>query len=252
MIYSDAERQRIIEYLKIKPIHHGQLEIHQIYVPPEQQVNPSVSHQEVINYFQANLHPILVRRTNQYGEDQEYELIYGGAWYQAAKSAGLQRVWVWVFDLTDAQVTEVRNLLRQSELSSPGDTPPTTLEQQLPQGLEKQLDAHLQKLAERWEQKLEQVVAAKVVIDQAKLADLEAKVQAICERLCPPPSPKKNIHQVTVTELQRHPNQYVRKNAEAIVAFIQKHAPLSRLEDLMQVKGVGKGTVEYLAEYYTV
>jgi DNA uptake protein ComE-like DNA-binding protein len=249
MIYSDAERQKIIEYLKIKPIHHGQLEVHQIYVPPEQQANPSVSHQEVINYFQANLHPILVRRTNQYGEDQEYELIYGGAWYQAAKSAGLQRVWVWVFDLTDAQVAEVKNLLRQSELSPPADTPPTMPEQQLPQGLEKQLAAHLEKLTERWAQRLEQVVDSKAVVDQAKLADLEVKVQAICERLFPL---KKNIHQVSVEELQRHRNRYVRDNAEAIVAFIQKHAPLSSLEDLRQVKGVGKGTVKYLAEHYTV
>ncbi|WP_448380404.1 hypothetical protein [Gloeomargarita sp.] len=243
-MYSDAERQRIIEYLKIKPIHHGQLEVHQIYVPPEQQVNPSVSHQEVINYFQANLHPILVRRTNQYGEDQEYELIYGGAWYQAAKSAGLQRVWVWVFDLTDAQVAEVRNLLRQSEPSPPEDTLP------MPQGLEKQLVAHLQKLAERWEQKLEQVMVKKAVIDQAKLADLEAKVQAIYEHLFPPPTPKKNIHQVTLAELKQHAK--IKSNAEAIFNFIQEHAPLSSLEDLMQIKGVAKGKVQYLAEHYTV
>jgi len=250
MIYSDAERQKIIEYLKIKPIHHGQLEVHQIYVPPEQQLEPPPSHREIIDYFQANLHPIVVRRTQQYGEDQEYELVYGADWYQAVKLAGLQRVWVWVFDLTDDQVVEVRNLLRQSELSPPPDTLQTMLEQRLLQGLEKQLEAHLEKLAECWEQKLEQVMATKAVIDQAKLADLEAKVQAIYEQLFPPPSPKKNIRQVTLDELQQHAK--IKRNAEGIFAFIQKHTSLRSLEDLRQVKGVGKATVKYLAEHYTV
>lgn len=116
---SEEARQRVIEYLKIKPINHGQLDIAQIYVPSKDGVTLLPEYVQVIHQFKANLHPIIVRRTDQYGEDQEYELVYGGDWYQAAKAGGLTKIWVWVFDLTDEQVAQVQQLLGSLTHSSP-------------------------------------------------------------------------------------------------------------------------------------
>ncbi len=243
MNYSEAERQKIIEYLKVKPVHHGQLDISQIYVPEKQVISPPDGYVEIINHFQANLHPIVVRRTDQYGEDQEYELIYGGDWYQAAKRAGLTKIWVWVFDLTNEQITQIEQLLNTTaqpqQHSSASIVHLSTQEVRIL--LAEIIDQKFSIISQKLDEKLRLTVH-----------NFENQINKILDRLPPPPPPKKNIHEVTLAELKQHPKPAIKRNASAIFNFIQNHPSLSNLEDLTQVKGVGKETVKYLAEHYTI
>lgn len=250
MTYSDAERERIIQYLRVKTINHGQLDISQIYVPEKYQVTPSQEYVEVINQFKANLHPIVVRRTNQYGEDQEYELVYGGDWYQAAKLAGLTKIWVWVFDLTDEQIAQVQQLLssltdfQKLSPSSPGELPPKDTREisiTIVDIIEQKLNQFSNKFSLEIEQKLNNLSQ-----------DFSHKINQVLDRLPAPPPPKKNINEVTLSELQNYPNSVVKKHAQAIFNFIQQHRPLSNVNQLTDIKGVGKVAVKALAETYTV
>ena len=243
MNYSEAERQKIIEYLKVKPVHHGQLDISQIYVPEKQVISPPDGYVEIINHFKANLHPIVVRRTDQYGEDQEYELIYGGDWYQAAKQAGLTKIWVWVFDLTNEQIIQIDQLLN------------TTAQ---PQELSSESIVHLS--AQEIRIILTEIIDQKLRIFSQELDEklrftvhnFENQINKILDRLPPPPPPKKNIHEVTLAELKQHPKPITKPNAEAIFNFLQNHSPIQSFQEFLSIKNIGPATVKYLAEHYTI
>ncbi|MEN9232954.1 MAG: helix-hairpin-helix domain-containing protein [Gloeomargarita sp. DG02_1_bins_92] len=241
MTYSEEVRQRVIEYLKIKPINHGQLDIAQIYVPSEDAATLLPEYVQVIHQFKANLHPIIVRRTDQYGEDQEYELVYGGDWYQAAKAGGLTKIWVWVFDLTDEQVAQVQQLLGSLTHSSPKPLP----------GQEPPIH-----VVERIEQKLVEFSHHFSLEIERKLADftqpLTSKLNEILNRLPAPSAPQKNINEVTLVELQNHPHSIVKRKAQDIFNFIQKNRPLHDLKELKTIEGIGHKTLEALAATYTV
>jgi len=246
MNYSEAERQKIIEYLKVKPVHHGQLDISQIYVPEKQVLSPPDGYVEIINHFQANLHPIVVRRTDQYGEDQEYELIYGGDWYQAAKRAGLKKIWVWVFDLTNEQIIQIDQLLNTTaqpqQHSSASIVHLSTQEVRIM--LAEIIDQKFRIFSQELDEKLRFTVH-----------NFEDKISKILDRLPappPPPPPKKNIHEVTLAELKQHPKPINKRNAEAIFNFIQNHSPIQSFQEFLSINGIGKATVEYLKEHYTV
>ncbi|MEN9218361.1 MAG: helix-hairpin-helix domain-containing protein [Gloeomargarita sp. DG_2_bins_126] len=241
MTYSEEARQRVIEYLKIKPINHGQLDISQIYVPTDYAVTLLPEYVQLIHQFKVNLHPIIVRRTNRYGEDQEYELIYGGDWYQAAKAGGLTKIWVWVFDLTDEQVAQVQQLLSSLTYSSPERLPG----QETPIQVVAIIEQKLVEFSHRFSLEIER-----------KLTDftqpLTNKLDEILNRLPPPPAPQKNINEATLPELQNHPHPVVRRKAQDIFNFIQQNRPLYHLKQLKSIKGIADKTLEGLAETYTV
>lgn len=247
MNYSDAERQKIIEYLKVKSIHHGQLDISQIYVAPKQVVSPPAGYLEVINHFQTNLHPIIVRRTHQYGEDQEYELIYGEDWYQAAKLAGLTKIWVWVFDLTNEQTAQVDQLMKQ--IGDSQALPPRAMVQLSTQEVRAMLTEIIDQKLSIFSHELDQRLGG-------LRQNFESKINEILEHLASPiPAKKldkKSINEISLLELQNHPSHLVQKNAISIFNFIQNHSPIHTLKQLHKVKGVGDRTIEALAETYRV
>lgn len=105
-------QNRIIEYLKIKPTHHGQLETCLLAIPdgislelpPErlEEIRTSLTEQG------TNLIPLMVRRSDAYGDDFEYEVIYGEEWCAVARELDIDRLWVWMFDLDDEQARVAR------------------------------------------------------------------------------------------------------------------------------------------------
>ncbi|ERN41075.1 hypothetical protein KR51_00023340 [Rubidibacter lacunae KORDI 51-2] len=108
-----AERQqRIIEYLKIRPLNRGQVETELLKVPnrdavtiPEPRrivLRKSLQEQEV------NLLPIVIRRIEPDEEEREYEVVFGEDWVILAEELNIERMWALVFDLTDEQVEVAR------------------------------------------------------------------------------------------------------------------------------------------------
>ena len=72
----------------------------------------------------SNLIPLLVRRVEPDDDDREYEVIFGVDWFIVAEDLGIDRLWVWVFDLDPEQAEvayEEMQRLTQSEM--PAITP---------------------------------------------------------------------------------------------------------------------------------
>jgi hypothetical protein len=104
-----AERQeKIVEYLKIKSTTHGQIYTFQIAVPSSASKEISPERFEAISHSLTqqgtNLIPLIVRRTEAYSEEEEYEVVEGVDWYLVAKEIGIEKLWVWVFNMTDEEV----------------------------------------------------------------------------------------------------------------------------------------------------
>jgi len=127
---NQSDRQdRIVEYLRIKPISHGQVYTFQIAVPDSQMVQISAERREDLRRSLieqgSNLIPLIVRRTEAYSEDEDYEVVSGTDWCLVAKELDIEKLWVWVFDLTDEQATAAQaEMERLLGLSVPGPTPP--------------------------------------------------------------------------------------------------------------------------------
>jgi ParB-like chromosome segregation protein Spo0J len=110
-------RSRIRNILGIEPISHGQIYTCQIAIPEEEQENLSSDRLQIIedslNQYKSNLIPLIVRRTEAYSEDEEYEVIYGADWCVVAKELGVEKLWVWVFDLTNEQAIASKEEMQQ-------------------------------------------------------------------------------------------------------------------------------------------
>ncbi|NEO54338.1 MAG: hypothetical protein F6K54_15350 [Okeania sp. SIO3B5] len=103
-----SERQkRIVQYLEIKPINHGQVHSFQIAIPESERLEISPERREILERSlkeqDSNLIPLIVRRTEAYDEEKEYEVVHGVDWCIVANEIGIEKLWVWVFDLTDEQ-----------------------------------------------------------------------------------------------------------------------------------------------------
>lgn len=113
----NSDRQkRIIDRLRIQPTHHGQLDISLITLPESS--NKSIAPErwqllkDSLDQQGSNLIPLVVRRTDAY-EEAEYEVVYGVDWYLVAKELDVERLWVWVFDLTDEQASLAKKEIEQ-------------------------------------------------------------------------------------------------------------------------------------------
>ncbi|QYO62330.1 Rho termination factor N-terminal domain-containing protein [Leptolyngbya sp. 7M] len=122
------ERQkRIVEYLKVKPISHGQVYTFQIAIPETESLEISPDRFEALsNSFKqqnTNLIPVIVRRTDAYSEEEDYEVVYGVDWCLVARELEIEKLWVWVFDMTDEEVVlakqEIEQLLGRAETPVP-------------------------------------------------------------------------------------------------------------------------------------
>lgn len=106
---NELERSaRIRSYLKIEPISHGQIHVLQMAIPEGENLEiPPERYtilEDSLTAHQSNLIPLIVRRTEAYGELQRYEVVHGSDWLTVAKRLNIERLWVWVFEMTDEQV----------------------------------------------------------------------------------------------------------------------------------------------------
>lgn len=112
MMNFSKDQKQIGVHLGIRPINHGEVYTFQIAVPEsDQQHLPRENYENIqksLQQHKSNLIPLIVRRTQAYNEDQEYEVIYGVDWYLVAKEIGIERLWVWVFELTDEQAITLK------------------------------------------------------------------------------------------------------------------------------------------------
>ena len=153
----DLERSRQIrEHLSIKRVNHGQLYSFQIAVPePEKKVHSERREllKEILNKYGVNLVSLIVRPTYKYSEEEEYEVVYNADWVVVAQEIGIQKLWAWVFDLTDDeaekivaemnQLFEKSNRIRQLEAANNTNSKPskaTERKDRLPVRLERKLN----------------------------------------------------------------------------------------------------------------
>lgn len=124
------ERQRrIVEYLSVQPVNHGQIYTYQIAIPNSQAIEVSPERFETLSNSLlqkgTNLFPLIVRRTESYDEEQEYEVVYGEDWCLVAKELDVEKLWVWVFDMTDEEAFVIKEEMKQltGNLGSSTDSP---------------------------------------------------------------------------------------------------------------------------------
>ena len=105
-------RKMIAKHLAVKPINHGQVFTEEIAIPPLQNQAISFERKEdlkrSLTQYKSNLIPLILRRTDKYGEDEEYEVIYGLDWCIVAKELDIEKLWAWVFDLNDDQANAIQ------------------------------------------------------------------------------------------------------------------------------------------------
>jgi hypothetical protein len=110
-------RDRIVNYLRIKPVNHGQIYTFQIAIPPSENIDIPWERQEhlkmTLTQQGTNLMPLIVRRTEAYSDEEEYELVYGVDWYLVAKELDIEKLWVWVFNMTDEEVVTAKEEMQQ-------------------------------------------------------------------------------------------------------------------------------------------
>ncbi|HLO84972.1 MAG TPA: hypothetical protein VK203_08175 [Nostocaceae cyanobacterium] len=104
-----SRRTRIREILGIEPISHGQVYTCQIAIPESEKQDISLERRQLIEdsltQHKSNLVPLILRRTEAYSEDEDYEVVYGTDWCLVAKELDIEKLWSWVFDMTDEQAT---------------------------------------------------------------------------------------------------------------------------------------------------
>lgn len=109
-------RIRIGEKLKATPNNHAQVYTSLIAIPPsEREISPT-RRQELeasLSQHQSNLIPLILRRTTAYTEDEEFEVIYGADWCIVAQEIGIEKLWVWVFDIPDEEVDNIKAEMQQ-------------------------------------------------------------------------------------------------------------------------------------------
>ncbi len=204
----EERARKITDYLRIKPIDHGKLDISIIHVPepgsiaPERiaLVKPSIAARE------SNLIPLVVKPIDH--PDYEYEVVYGAEWCLAAAQVGVDTLWVWLCNTEEqAQQTlaEMQMLLgdtSQPVLPSIADPIP-----ELP-------ELQLEKLFDR---KLQQWLSGDIQKLTNQLQVIQEQLDQLSQKIATPVQP---TSQTVVAQA----NQIDRTNLEKL--------PLLKLEDM--------------------
>jgi hypothetical protein len=193
-------RDRIVQYLQIKPINHGQIYTFQIAIPQNEVSKIPLEREEYLRNSLTqqgtNLIPLIVRRTDAYTEEEEYEVIYGADWCLAAKELDIEKLWVWVFDLTDEQAKTVKSEMEYLlGFSSDGDTELSEL-----------LDQKLKPIYTKINQPIAEVRKSdsdeKLRLIDHKIEHLSSAIEqlsTLVKQILPPPKPPK-LNLLTASE----------------------------------------------------
>ncbi|MGI8504760.1 MAG: hypothetical protein ACR2LR_27055 [Hassallia sp.] len=114
---SSERRTRIRANLGIEAISHGQIYTFQIAIPKPEDLEIPLERREnlerSLTQQGSNLIPLIVRRTEAYSEEEEYEVVYGADLCLVAKELDIEKLWVWVFDMTDEQAAAAKEEMQQ-------------------------------------------------------------------------------------------------------------------------------------------
>ncbi len=182
------DQNRIVEYLRIKPISHSQIYTSQIAIPETQRGEIIRDRREALRRSLieqgSNLIPLIVRPTEAYSNEEEYEVICGADWCMVAKELGLEQMWAWVFEMTDEEVAaaqtemellapqpiqktaQLESLLQQFELSFQKKV--ESLTTQIEQSIKKNEDLLKKQVKALTEQNLEgdKIEQIRIIIEQ--------------------------------------------------------------------------------------
>ncbi|CBN54549.1 MULTISPECIES: Rho termination factor (modular protein) [Kamptonema] len=108
---------RIIEYLRIKPISHSQIYTFQIAIPESQREEIPQDRREALRRSLieqgSNLIPLIIRRTEAYSNEEEFEVVCGADWCIVARELGTEHLWAWVFEMTDEEAAIAKAQMEQ-------------------------------------------------------------------------------------------------------------------------------------------
>lgn len=214
-------RVQIGSYLGIQPITLGQIYTFQIAIPNAETIEILPERREILaqtlKEHQSNLASLVVRRIEADDDEKEYEIVYGADWCIVAKELEIERLWVWVFDLTDEQAITMKTELEQ--LLGGGFIPPRTPEFQT---LSQMISSETTQINNRLKQ-LENTVNNLT----ANLDKLTQLVEQIIIRLPPPP-----------LNLQNANHQEIRQKLENVgVKDKQIEAALKAIDHWKKVEG---------------
>ncbi|WP_341739465.1 Rho termination factor (modular protein) [Microcoleus sp. CAWBG640] len=198
------DQNRIIEYLRIKPISHSQIYTSQIAIPETQRGEIIRDRREALRRSLieqgSNLIPLIVRPTEAYSNEEEYEVVCGADWCMVAKEIGLAQMWAWVFEMTDEEVAaaqtemqllapqptqktaKIESLLQQFELSFQKKV--ESLTKQIEQSIKKNEDLLKKQVKALTEQKLEgdKIEQIRIVIEEIEQA-FNKKVDKLAKKI---------------------------------------------------------------------
>lgn len=147
------DQNRIVEYLRIKPISHSQIYTSQIAVPETQGEEIPRERREALRRSLieqgSNLIPLIVRPTEAYSNEEEYEVVCGSDWCIVAKELGIEQMWAWVFEMTDEEVVAAQ---AEMEHLAPQPTQKTAQIETLLQQFELSFQKKLESLTQQIEQ----------------------------------------------------------------------------------------------------
>src|SRR6476661_471638 len=166
-----SDQNRIVEYLRIKPISHSQIYTSQIAVPEPQRGEIPRERREDLRRSLieqgSNLIPLIVRRTEAYSNEEEYEVVCGSDWCIVAKELGIEQMWAWVFEMTDEEVAVAQ---AEMEHLGPQPTHKTAQIDTLLQQFELSFQEKVDKMAKKIEQSSSNRPPTSAVISEVNLA----------------------------------------------------------------------------------
>lgn len=173
-----SKRRKLIgNSLGIKPTNHGQLYTFQIAVPESETKDISSERYQLISKSltecKSNLIPLIVRPTENYSQEEEYEVVYGADWCLIAKKLEIQKLWAWVFEMTDDQAAAAKEEMEQLAGLSKNTGTSASIEEVKIQL--QNLESSFKKQLEDINHKLEQLVNSKNKISPSKSPDKTPK-----------------------------------------------------------------------------
>ena len=219
------DQNRIIEYLRIKPISHSQIYTSQIAIPETQRGEIIRDRREALRRSLieqgSNLIPLIVRPTEAYSNEEEYEVVCGADWCIVAKELGLAQMWAWVFEMTDEEVAAAQT---EMELLAPQPTQTTA-----------QLETLLQQFELSFQKKVESLT--KQIEHSIKKNEdlLKKQVKALTEQKLE--GDKIEQIRIVIEEIEQTFNKKVDKLAKKIERSGINIPPTSAAMDEMNLEG---------------
>lgn len=218
-----SDQNRIVEYLRIKPITHSQIYTSQIAIPEAHRGKIPRERREALRRSLieqgSNLIPLIVRPTEAYSNEEEYEVVCGSDWCIVAKELGTEQMWAWVFEMTDEEVAvaqaemehlapqptqkpaQIETILQQFELSFQKKV--DSLTKQIEQSVKKNeelLKKHLKTLTEQnfERNQIEQIKDLLGQVEKAFHEKVEKMAKKIEQSSSPRPSTSAVISEVSL------------------------------------------------------